>query len=139
MRDAIRANRLLTIAGTMKFLEWRTPDGCSTCRPALNYYLISTWPKEAKDDPQSRYINERSHANIQKDGTYSASRAWGGETTASELRRIADVVGQVQDSDRQGHRRPAHRPAGRGEGGPAERLKTSACPRATRMRRRCAR
>ena len=77
----------------MKFLDWRTPDGCSTCRPALNYYLISTWPKEAKDDPQSRYINERSHANIQKDGTYSViPRMWGGETTASELRRIADVV-----------------------------------------------
>ena len=62
-------------------------------RLAVNYYLISTWPKEAKDDPQSRYINERSHANIQKDGTYSViPRMWGGETTASELRRIADAV-----------------------------------------------
>ncbi|MGZ5181539.1 MAG: nitrite reductase large subunit NirB, partial [Ramlibacter sp.] len=71
LRDAIRANRLLTIASTMQFLEWRTPNGCATCRPAINYYLLSTWPKEAKDDPQSRYINERSHANIQKDGTYS--------------------------------------------------------------------
>ena len=30
--------------------------------------------------------------------------------------------GQVQDPDRQGHRRPAHRPAGREEGRPAERL-----------------
>jgi nitrite reductase (NADH) large subunit len=93
VRDAIRANRLVTIAATMQFMEWRTPNGCSTCRPALNYYLISTWPREAKDDPQSRYINERSHANIQKDGTYSViPRMWGGETTASELRRIADVV-----------------------------------------------
>lgn len=93
VRDAIRANRLVTIADTMKFLEWRTPNGCATCRPALNYYLISTWPKEARDDPQSRYINERSHANIQKDGTYSViPRMWGGETTADELRRIADVV-----------------------------------------------
>ena len=64
-----------------------------SCRPALNYYLISTWPKEAKDDPQSRFINERSHANIQKDGTYSViPRMWGGETTADELRRIADAV-----------------------------------------------
>ncbi|HEX2547129.1 MAG TPA: nitrite reductase large subunit NirB, partial [Ramlibacter sp.] len=93
VREAIRANRLLTIAATMKFMEWRTPNGCATCRPALNYYLISTWPKEAKDDPQSRYINERSHANIQKDGTYSViPRMWGGETTADELRRIAHVV-----------------------------------------------
>jgi nitrite reductase (NADH) large subunit len=93
VRDAVRANRLLTIAGAMKFLEWRTPNGCATCRPALNYYLISTWPKEARDDPQSRYINERSHANIQKDGTYSViPRMWGGETTSDELRRIADAV-----------------------------------------------
>jgi nitrite reductase (NADH) large subunit len=93
VRDAIVANKLLTIAKVFTFLEWKTPNGCSSCRPAVNYYLISSWPKEAKDDPQSRLINERSHANIQKDGTYSViPRMWGGETTASELRRIADVV-----------------------------------------------
>jgi nitrite reductase (NADH) large subunit len=93
VRDAIRENKLLTIGDTMKFMDWKTPNGCSTCRPALNYYVTSTWPKEAKDDPQSRFINERSHANIQKDGTYSViPRMWGGETTADELRRIADAV-----------------------------------------------
>ena len=93
VREAIRKLHLLTIADIQRALSWRTPNGCASCRPALNYYLISTWPKEAKDDPQSRYINERSHANIQKDGTYSViPRMWGGETTAAELRRIADVV-----------------------------------------------
>ncbi len=93
MRDAIKENKLLSVASAQKFMNWRTTDGCSSCRPAINYYLISTWPREAKDDPQSRYINERSHANIQKDGTYSViPRMWGGETNASELRRIADVV-----------------------------------------------
>ncbi len=93
VRDAIRTNKLLSIADVFSFLEWKTPNGCASCRPAVNYYLISTWPKEAKDDPQSRAINERSHANIQKDGTYSViPRMWGGETTADELRRIADVV-----------------------------------------------
>ncbi|MBP7647824.1 MAG: nitrite reductase large subunit NirB [Rhodoferax sp.] len=93
VRDAIVANKLLTIAKVFTFLEWKTPNGCSSCRPAINYYLLSSWPKEARDDPQSRLINERSHANIQKDGTYSViPRMWGGETTASELRRIADVV-----------------------------------------------
>jgi nitrite reductase (NADH) large subunit len=97
VRDAIRKNRLVTIAGTFAFMEWRTPNGCATCRPAVNYYLLSTWPQEAKDDPQSRFINERSHANIQKDGTYSVvPRMWGGETTAAELRRIADVVDKYQ-------------------------------------------
>ena len=98
VRDAIRTplpdgRKLLTIADVFKALDWKTPNGCASCRPAVNYYLISTWPKEARDDPQSRFINERSHANIQKDGTYSViPRMWGGETTASELRRIADAV-----------------------------------------------
>ncbi len=97
VRDAIRINKLLTIPAVMQFMEWRTPNGCASCRPALNYYLISTWPHEAKDDPQSRFINERAHANIQKDGTYSViPRMWGGETNASELRRIADVVDKYQ-------------------------------------------
>ena len=96
-RDVIRREHLLTIADVRRALAWRTPDGCSSCRPALNYYLLSTWPKEARDDPQSRYINERSHANIQKNGTYSViPRMWGGETNAAELRRIADVVDKYQ-------------------------------------------
>ena len=97
VRDAIRDLHLLTIPDFYRELNWRTPNGCSSCRPAINYYLISTWPKEAKDDPQSRFINERSHANIQKDGTYSVvPRMWAGETNSSELRRIADVVDKYQ-------------------------------------------
>jgi len=97
LREAIRDEGLKGIDGVFKVKGWRTPNGCATCRPAVNYYLISTWPKEAKDDPQSRLINERSHANIQKDGTYSVvPRMWGGETTADELRRIADVVDKYQ-------------------------------------------
>nr|WP_315479879.1 nitrite reductase large subunit NirB [uncultured Rhodoferax sp.] len=93
VRDAIFANKYLTIAAVQQGMGWKTPNGCSSCRPALNYYLISSWPKQAKDDPQSRFINERSHANIQKDGTYSViPRMWGGETTAHELRKIADAV-----------------------------------------------
>ncbi len=97
VRDTIKANKLLTIADVFKFMDWRTPNGCASCRPAVNYYLISTWPKLAKDDPQSRYINERSHANIQKDGTYSViPRMWGGHTTPDELRRIANAADKYQ-------------------------------------------
>ncbi|MEY4591429.1 MAG: hypothetical protein RIR18_324, partial [Pseudomonadota bacterium] len=93
VREAIRLQKLLSIPAVVKTLEWRTPNGCATCRPALNYYLISTWPHEAKDDPQSRFVNERSHANIQKDGTYSVvPRMLGGITTPNELRAIADVA-----------------------------------------------
>ena len=93
VRDAIRGQHLTRIHDIMRALEWKTPDGCDKCRPALNYYLISTWPKEAKDDPRSRLINERVHANIQKDGTYSVvPRMWGGLTTPAELRAIADAA-----------------------------------------------
>jgi len=93
VRDAIRTHKLLSKEEVFAFMEWKTPNGCPSCRPAINYYLLSTWPKEALDDPQSRAVNERSHANIQKDGTYSVvPRMWGGETNAAELRRIADVV-----------------------------------------------
>ena len=93
LREAIREHHLLSIPAVFHFLEWRTPNGCASCRPAINYYLISTWPREALDDPQSRFINERAHANIQKDGSFSVvPRMWAGETSAAELRRIADVV-----------------------------------------------
>jgi nitrite reductase (NADH) large subunit len=102
VRLAIRASgdtqsstvvKLLTVDSVFSALQWRTPNGCPKCRPAVNYYLQVSFPKQAIDDPQSRYINERAHANIQKDGTYSViPRMWAGETTASELRRIADVV-----------------------------------------------
>jgi len=93
VRDVIRRERLTKIRDVMRFMEWKTPDGCDKCRPALNYYLISTWPQAAQDDPRSRLINERAHANIQKDGTYSVvPRMWGGLTTPAELRAIADAA-----------------------------------------------
>lgn len=93
VRKVIRERHLLTIREVMQHFEWRTPDGCHSCRPALNYYLLCAWPAEYQDDPQSRFINERVHANIQKDGTYSVvPRMWGGVTTSNELRTIADVV-----------------------------------------------
>ena len=93
VRARIREQHLTSIRTVMDSLDWKRADGCHVCRPALNYYLISTWPAEAKDDYQSRFINERAHANIQKDGTYSViPRMWGGVTTPDELRTIANVV-----------------------------------------------
>lgn len=97
VRQAIRERHLLSARGAMAALDWKNPDGCPTCRPALNYYCLSTWPQEAADDPQSRFINERAHANIQKDGTFSVvPRMWGGLTTPAELRAIADAAEKYQ-------------------------------------------
>jgi nitrite reductase (NADH) large subunit len=93
VRRLIKAKELKSIYAVMQELEWKTSCGCSKCRPALNYYLVCDWPGEYADDYQSRFINERVHANIQKDGTYSVvPRMWGGVTSAKELRVIADVV-----------------------------------------------
>lgn len=93
VRRAIKSMALKSIPEIMQVMEWKTSCGCAKCRPALNYYLICEWPGEYEDDGQSRYINERVHANIQKDGTYSVvPRMWGGLTTANELRAIADAA-----------------------------------------------
>lgn len=93
VRAAIKTNKLTTIRDVQDFHEWKTVDGCASCRPALNYYVLAAWPTESVDDPQSRFINERAHANIQKDGTYSVvPRMWGGVTTPNELRAIADAA-----------------------------------------------
>jgi nitrite reductase (NADH) large subunit len=92
VRAAILAQNLKSIPAAMRALDWSTPDGCARCRPALNFYMLCAWPEEYVDDAQSRFINERAHANIQKDGTYSViPRMWGGVTSAKELRAIADV------------------------------------------------
>jgi nitrite reductase (NADH) large subunit len=93
VRKAIVEKELKSIPAVMQAQHWTTPDGCASCRPALNYYLLCAWPGEAVDDQQSRFTNERMHANIQKDGTYSVvPRMWGGVTTPNELRAIADAA-----------------------------------------------
>lgn len=93
VRRLIPLKGLKSIPAVLQELEWKTADGCHVCRPALNYYLLAAWPGEYVDHAQSRFVNERVHANIQKDGTYSVvPRMWGGLTNAKELRAIADVV-----------------------------------------------
>jgi len=93
VRRLIKAKGLKSIPAVMQELGWKTAGGCASCRPALNYYLLADWPLEYQDDRQSRFVNERNHANIQKDGTYSVvPRMWGGVTTPAELRAIADAA-----------------------------------------------
>lgn len=93
VRAAIVDRHLTTTAAVREALDWREPDGCHRCRPALNYYCVASWPGEAEHEDASRFINERAHANIQKDGTYSVvPRMFGGVTNPRELRAIADVA-----------------------------------------------
>ena len=93
VRRLIKAKELKSMPAVWQELGWKTSCGCPSCRPALNFYLLADWPDDYVDDAQSRFINERAHANIQKDGTFSVMpRMWGGVTTAAELRAIADAA-----------------------------------------------
>ncbi|QMV43609.1 nitrite reductase large subunit NirB [Cohnella cholangitidis] len=91
--NEIKRLHLTTIKEVMNVLGWNNPEGCSKCRPALNYYLGMLWPEEHEDEKESRFVNERMNANIQKDGTYTVvPRMYGGVTTPQELKRIAEVA-----------------------------------------------
>ena len=93
VRGLIKSKKLKSLPAVMQELGWKSSGGCPSCQPALNYYLVCDWPGEYADDYQARFINERVHANIQKDGTFSVvPRMWGGVTTPDELRAIADVA-----------------------------------------------
>ena len=95
--NAIKDHKLKSMQAVREFLEWKTPDGCAACRTALNYYLLARWPEDYQDDAQSRFINERAHGNIQKDGTYSVvPRMFGGLVKPNELRAIADVCDKFE-------------------------------------------
>ncbi|WP_127534330.1 nitrite reductase large subunit NirB [Paenibacillus kobensis] len=94
---AIRGKRLTHVREVMQVLEWRNPEGCTKCRPAINYYIGMVWPEAFEDELDSRTVNERMHANIQKDGTYSVvPRMYGGVTTPDQLRAIADAADKYE-------------------------------------------
>ncbi len=97
VRKGVLEHKLKTMSAIREMFEWRSEDGCAACRNSLNYYLLCAWPTEYVDDAQSRYINERAHGNIQKDGTYSVvPRMFGGLCTPDQLRTIADVADKYE-------------------------------------------
>jgi nitrite reductase (NADH) large subunit len=66
---------------------------CGVCKPALAYLVSEVNANRHQEERDARFINDRVHANIQKDGTFSVvPRMYGGVTTPDELRRIADVA-----------------------------------------------
>lgn len=67
--------------------------GCATCKPGLNYMLSEIYIGNYRRENGALFVNDRFHANIQKDATFSVvPRIYGGVTTPAELRRIADVA-----------------------------------------------
>lgn len=91
LRAAIVERNLRSVQATLDELGNRA--GCARCKPALSYLLDVLWCGDYEEDRSARFINDRVHANIQKDRTFSVvPRMFGGVTNASELRRIADVA-----------------------------------------------
>jgi len=91
LRDMIRGQKLKSVEEVLNIYGNR--KGCEVCKPALSYLLDMVWCGGHEEDRSARFINDRVHANIQKDGTFSVvPRMRGGVTTPDELRRIADVA-----------------------------------------------
>src|SRR5438445_388872 len=66
---------------------------CGGCKPGLAYLVSEVRGNRHREERHARFINDRVHANIQNDGTFSVvPRMRGGVTSPSELRRIADVA-----------------------------------------------
>ncbi|MBT2736076.1 nitrite reductase large subunit NirB [Bacillus sp. ISL-7] len=81
-----------TVQEVMDVLDWENKEGCSTCRPALAYYLGMIYP-EYESRQESLFVSEQMNAIVQHDGTYTVvPQMYGGKTTAEQLRTIADVA-----------------------------------------------
>ena len=91
LREILRSQRLRSVQEVLEI--YGNGAGCEVCKPALSYMLDMLWCGDHDEDRSARFINDRVHANIQKDGTFSVvPRIRGGVTSAAELRRIADVA-----------------------------------------------
>jgi nitrite reductase (NADH) large subunit len=91
LREILRSQKLKSVQEVLEI--YGNGLGCEICKPALSYMLDMLWCGDHDEDRSARFINDRVHANIQKDGTFSVvPRIRGGVTSPDELRRIADVA-----------------------------------------------
>lgn len=89
----IRAKGLKTSKEVRHVLDFKNKGGCPKCRPAINYYLNMVYPHDHEDERASRFANERYHANIQNDGTFSViPQMRAGVTDADQLIRLGEVA-----------------------------------------------
>ncbi len=91
LRDIVKSQQLKSVEEVLHVYGNR--KGCEVCKPALSYMLDMLWCGDHEEDRSARFINDRVHANIQNDGTFSVvPRMRGGVTSPAELRRIAEVA-----------------------------------------------
>jgi nitrite reductase (NADH) large subunit len=93
--EAIRELGLRSVSSVFGALAGGREDAAS--KPGLASLLSTIWADEYDDERDARFINDRVHANIQKDGTFSViPQMPGGVTSPAQLRRIADVAEKYQ-------------------------------------------
>jgi len=91
----VRKRGLRSVSSVLDAFGGETPD--AKVKPALVSLLKMVWGAEYEDERDARFINDRVHANIQKDGTFSVvPRVAGGVTSADQLRRLADVADRYE-------------------------------------------
>jgi len=91
LREMVRTQQIRSVQDVLDI--YGNGRGCEVCKPALSYIVDVVWCGDHEEDRSARFINDRVHANIQKDGTFSVvPRMRGGVTTPAELRKIADVA-----------------------------------------------
>jgi len=89
--NAVREQNLKSVSSVFAALAGGAEDAPS--KPALASLLITLWNGEYIDERDARFINDRVHGNIQKDGTFSVVPEMpGGVCTPAELKRIADAA-----------------------------------------------
>lgn len=92
LMGAIRLSGLKSVSAVFAALA---PAGAEDAKSKMGLasLLKMMWADEYVDERDARFINDRVHANIQKDGTFSVvPQMRGGVTTPDQLRRIADVA-----------------------------------------------
>ena len=95
----IQLQSLTSVQEVMEVLYWENEQGCSTCRPALSYYLGMINP-EYETSQETLFISEHMNATLQKDGRYFVvPQMYGGMTKAEQLRKIANVADKYGISD----------------------------------------
>src|SRR4051812_18769843 len=89
---AIRERRLRSVSAVFAALA---PGGAEDAKSkmGLTSLLRMIWGADYVQENDAKFINDRVHGNIQRDGTFSVvPQIKGGVTTPAQLRRIADVA-----------------------------------------------
>jgi nitrite reductase (NADH) large subunit len=89
---AIEVGQLKSVSSVFAALA---PEGAEDAKSKMGLasLLIMMWKDSYVDERDARFINDRVHANIQKDGTFSVvPQMKGGVTSVEQLRTIAEVA-----------------------------------------------